>query len=322
MVDVPLQHLAVYGLPARRERPPPWKGWSPALARTTLIFRTGKNEIAFASSIKVRPFFRERHDWRYVERLLWSFLEEKSKIYRPWVMRATQGANSLANIHSRIVKAGKNPPGLGQGSPLPAGPLLPRDPSRTECPQPVHRAGAPPGRLERHGPGGRLEGRSGHDHRRGPGPPHGPPTEGRLRGGPSRGEELRPQRNEEPTVEVRRRLRRGSEKSSGMFLWIDSQSLTGVDQQVVRNVGLSLHGRQTVEDLEISRIVEGTGQRDHPEGGQDAPPRPVPPGGPGWSPHRLRTGPAWMDETRARSIFRGQLNAADAVAPSKPLPAE
>src|SRR5580658_463423 len=117
-VDVPLQHIAVYGLTRQAGKTTALEGMVNRYAggpdglsalfgeERALVFRTGKNEIPFANARRIRPFFRERHDWRFVERLLWSFLDERPKTYRPLIMRAVNAATSLEQVHRNLVAFG------------------------------------------------------------------------------------------------------------------------------------------------------------------------------------------------------------------------
>lgn len=255
-VDVPQQHVAVYGLTQKAGKTTLLEGMVSRVATTTLVLRTGRADIPFAGAHRVRPFFRERYDWKYVEGLLWSFLEEKPKVYRTWVMRATQGARSLADVHARIIKSAKKAtrgwdqdllfqldhyfqeilPGLASLRLSTELELLADKPNvmdlegiRSSVQQLI--VAAVLDQLMSH--------------------PR--PVVVVL---PEARDFIPSDRSTPAKLAADQFVRRGAKLE--LYLWIDSQSLTGVDQQVLRNFGLSLHGRQT-SDLEISRIVKAVG---------------------------------------------------------------
>ncbi|MCI4324879.1 MAG: hypothetical protein L3K00_03205 [Thermoplasmata archaeon] len=253
--DVPLQHTAVYGLTRKAGKTTALEGMISRVGTTALVFRCGKNDLPFEGAHRIRAFFRERYDWRYVERLLWSFLEEKSKVYRTLVMRATQGATSLADVHARIVKAGKTArrswdqdllfqldhffreilPALASlrlatDLELELGRVNLIDlEGQSKTVQALLIASA----LDR------LMAR--------------PPEGGCVVVLPEARNFVPSDTRTPATKSADDFVREGAKL--GLYLWIDSQSLTGVDQQVVRNFGLSLHGHQT-SDIEIRRIVK------------------------------------------------------------------
>jgi hypothetical protein len=266
-VDVPIQHIAVYGLTRQAGKTTALEGMVDRYARASLsalfgcqralVFRTGKNEIPFAQAGRIRPFFRERHDWRFVERLLWSFLDEKSKVYRTWLMRTTQGATSLADVHARIVKAGKGArrgwdedllyqldhyfaellPGLAA---LDLSTELDLDEGVSVMDlEGVSKA------VQSTIVAAVLDYLMAH-----------PPTDGCVVVLPEARNFIPSDGKTPASKSLDDFVREGAKL--GLYLWLDSQSLTGVDQQVVRNVGLSLHGRQT-SDIEIRRIAKAVG---------------------------------------------------------------
>jgi hypothetical protein len=256
--EVPLQHTAVYGLTRKAGKTTGLEGMISRAGTTALVFRCGKNDIPFHGARRVRPFFRERYDWRYVERLLWSFLEEKSKVYRTLVMRATQGATSLADVHARIVRAGKTArrawdqdllfqldhffreilPAL---SSLRLSTTLDLEPGRVNV-------------MDLEGQSKTVQAlliASALDRLMAQ-----PPEGGCVVLLPEARNFIPSDTRTPATKSADDFVREGAKL--GLYLWIDSQSLTGVDQQIVRNFGLALHGHQT-SDIEIRRIVKALG---------------------------------------------------------------
>lgn len=256
-VEVPLQHIAVYGLTRQAGKTTALEGMVARLDTTALVIRTGKNDLTFDWAHRVRPFFRERYDWRYVERMLWSFLSEKPKVYRTWLMRSTQGARSLADVHRNLQNAATRKGLRGWDADmlyqldhyfaeiLPAlreldlatSLDLERDKVNVMDLENVTKS------VQQLIVAAVLD---------------------RLMEHPQHVVVVLPEaRNFIPSATATPATRSADDfvregAKLGMFLWVDSQSLTGVDQQVIRNFGLSLHGRQT-SDLEIDRIVKAIG---------------------------------------------------------------
>jgi hypothetical protein len=81
------------------------------LGASALVFRTGRADIPFPAAHVLTPFFRETIGWRSVERMLWTFLAEKPKVYRPIVMRAVHGAHTLEDVHRNFLAEAKRSKG-------------------------------------------------------------------------------------------------------------------------------------------------------------------------------------------------------------------
>lgn len=69
-----------------------------------LVFRCGRGEIGFEGAERIRPFFRERTDWRFVEGVISAHLHEKAKFYRGDIMTACRGARTLEDVHGAVRK--------------------------------------------------------------------------------------------------------------------------------------------------------------------------------------------------------------------------
>lgn len=70
-----------------------------------LIFRTGRGDLKFDGAHSLEYYFRERVDWRFIEGLIGAFLQEKTKTYRAQVMAACHGAYTLRGVYDNIVEA-------------------------------------------------------------------------------------------------------------------------------------------------------------------------------------------------------------------------
>ncbi len=70
--------------------------------RRAIAFKTKRGESGFNSYREIPPFFEERADWQYVSTLLEAVMREKMKFERPWIMKATQGTNSLREVLENV----------------------------------------------------------------------------------------------------------------------------------------------------------------------------------------------------------------------------
>lgn len=67
-----------------------------------VAFITKRAEGRFRRSAVIRPYFRERADWQFVASVLEATMREKMKFERAWIMRATKGAHSLADVQHNV----------------------------------------------------------------------------------------------------------------------------------------------------------------------------------------------------------------------------
>jgi hypothetical protein len=255
----PMGHLAIFGQTQKAGKTTSLRTLASGLIQQgfeVLLFRTGKGEISFPGAKSVPPFFRERLDWRGVETLIWSYLDEKSKMYRPILMRAAEGASTLEQFRDRVAKFGRQSkhgwvkdrtlelehyfdeilPVLRGGrlstSFLLSGPGKFVVMDLEEFPQTVQQL-VVAATLEH-----LLEVRKS----------SWPmvvmlPEAQRFIGA----------KHQTPATRIAGRFAAESAKLD-RYLWIDSQFLTGVDQGIMRHVSLTLQGVQQ-SDLEVNRIV-------------------------------------------------------------------
>lgn len=253
----PIGHLAVFGQTRRAGKTTTLRTLIGGLSRdagaSAMVFRTGRGEIHFPGASASTPFFREHLDWQNVEAMLWTHLNEKPKTYRPIIMRAVHGARSLEDVHRNIVSLGKKSKN---------GWVVDRTYELDTYFQEILPW------LRSHQLGSRVELRDG-------------VSVVELEGWPETVQQLVISSTLNLLLEQGRRrvpllvvipearsfvpddratpVRLAADRVARMgaklnlFLWIDSQSLTGVDQQLLRNFALLLQGVQT-SDLEVKRI--------------------------------------------------------------------
>src|SRR5213592_1729316 len=61
--------------------------------------------ISFDELKLIEPYFREQADWQFVASILEASRGEKLKFERAWIIRASKGARTLADVHRNVRKA-------------------------------------------------------------------------------------------------------------------------------------------------------------------------------------------------------------------------
>jgi hypothetical protein len=109
-----LGHLAVFGLTRLSGKTTTLRSIvgsaASGLGADAIVFRSGGEEIPFPGATQIAPVFRDRIDWQSVERMLWTFLSEKNRAYRPLVMKAVKGAKTLEDVHRNVIALGRKSP--------------------------------------------------------------------------------------------------------------------------------------------------------------------------------------------------------------------
>lgn len=69
-----------------------------------VAFVTKRGERSFDAGRRIQPYFRERADWQFVASVLEATMRERLKFERAWIMRASKGARTLADVHNNVKK--------------------------------------------------------------------------------------------------------------------------------------------------------------------------------------------------------------------------
>jgi len=101
-VEAKLHHLFISGVTQHSGKTTGLEAFINRAGLPALVFRTGRGELGFTNAHKIQPYFRERTDWRFLEGLLSVHLREKTKIYRSNLMTVSRGANNLQTVWDRI----------------------------------------------------------------------------------------------------------------------------------------------------------------------------------------------------------------------------
>lgn len=67
-----------------------------------VAFVTKRGERSFGEGRRIPPYFRERADWQFVASVLEATMRERLKFERAWIMRASKGARTLADVHRNV----------------------------------------------------------------------------------------------------------------------------------------------------------------------------------------------------------------------------
>jgi hypothetical protein len=306
-VETELQHLAIFGLTQRSGKTTALEAFAKRVGITVIVFRTKRGDIGFHEANRLAPYLRDQVDWRYIEGLVSAQLQEKARFYRGDIILACRGAKSIADVHANVRKRlekAKNPwtqkvlvelnEYLGEVEEAMATRRLAHQfdipVNRTSALQLVDLEGYPPA-LQQLVIASMLSAVMEDYHN--------------LIVVLPEARDFIPEDRLTPTkLAVENFIRKGA--ALGNYLWLDSQSLTGLDMDVMRHVGLWLFGRQTL-DLEVSRDLKFLPGRKHAASEVTG----------------LRLGeflvvegdtvtktyvqPAWLPDDRARDIAAGEL---------------
>jgi hypothetical protein len=111
-VEIPLRHMVVTGQTQEAGKTTTLEALIARAALPAVAFVTKRGEKSFGDGRRLQPYFRERADWQFVASVLESTMREKLKFERAWIVRASKGAKTLADVQAnvqRLMEATKNP---------------------------------------------------------------------------------------------------------------------------------------------------------------------------------------------------------------------
>ncbi|HEY3972354.1 MAG TPA: hypothetical protein VGM18_05070 [Candidatus Sulfotelmatobacter sp.] len=306
-VTIPLRHLCVTGQTQEAGKTTALEALIARSGKKAIAFVTKRGEKSFESGRKIPPYFQERVDWEFVESILEAIMRQKMKFERAWIVRATRGAHTLADVRLNVATAmEKAKRGLDADVYMMLGeyldkilPLLARLPK-------ADRIDLQPGLNVM-------------DLRQYPEELQMLIVSSSVRWVHQREDEVitvlpeawkfAPQgRNTPVIVEVRKIAREGAGLKN--YLWIDSQDIAGVEKEILRGAAVWLLGVQR-EANEIERALKSIPKGiKRPDAGE------IPRLGLGeffacWGQHveKVYVQPAWMYADDARSIAMGEADA-------------
>lgn len=101
-VALPLAHMVVCGQTQLSGKTTTLEALVSRSGMRAIAFVTKRFERAFAGGNRVQPYFRERTDWRFVASLLEATMSERMRQLRPWIVKATNRTDTLADVHRRV----------------------------------------------------------------------------------------------------------------------------------------------------------------------------------------------------------------------------
>jgi hypothetical protein len=104
-VEIPLRHMVVTGQTQEAGKTTTLEALIVRSGVKAVAFVTKRGEGSFSDARVVPPYFREQADWKYVASILEASRREKLKFERSWIIRASKGARSLADVHRNVRKA-------------------------------------------------------------------------------------------------------------------------------------------------------------------------------------------------------------------------
>lgn len=103
-VEIPIRHMAVTGQTQESGKTTTLEALITRSGLPAIAFLTKRGETSFSGVRRILPFFKERADWQFVQSILESVMHQGQNFKQPWIMRACEGARSLADVQRRAAK--------------------------------------------------------------------------------------------------------------------------------------------------------------------------------------------------------------------------
>lgn len=111
-VRLPLRHMVVTGQTQEAGKTTALEAMIARGGVKAITFVTKRGEGSFRDARRIDPYFREQADWQFVASILEASRGEKLKFERGWIIRASKGARTLADVQANIKKAMESAKGL------------------------------------------------------------------------------------------------------------------------------------------------------------------------------------------------------------------
>lgn len=102
LVEIPIRNMVVTGQTQEAGKTTTLEALIRRADMTAIAFVTKRGEGALRNGNLLKPYFRERADWRFVAAVLEATMGEKLKFERAWIMRASKGAKTLADVQRNV----------------------------------------------------------------------------------------------------------------------------------------------------------------------------------------------------------------------------
>lgn len=111
-VRIPLRHMVVTGQTQEAGKTTTLEALIERSGVKAVVFVTKRGEGSFGRARTIQPYFKEHADWKYVAAILEASRGEKLKFERSWIIRASKGARTLADVQRNVRKAMETAKGL------------------------------------------------------------------------------------------------------------------------------------------------------------------------------------------------------------------
>jgi hypothetical protein len=111
-VEIPLKHMAITGQTQEAGKTTALEGLIARSGLKAVTFITKRGEASFTGARRIEPYFREQADWQFVASILEASRGEKLKFERAWIIRASRGAKTLADVQRNVRKAMETAKGM------------------------------------------------------------------------------------------------------------------------------------------------------------------------------------------------------------------
>lgn len=101
-VWIPVRHMAVTGQTQESGKTTALEALITRSCLPAIAFLTKRGERSFTNARQVLPYFQDRGDWQFVQSILEFTMKERMKFERAWIVRACQGAHSLADVQRKL----------------------------------------------------------------------------------------------------------------------------------------------------------------------------------------------------------------------------
>lgn len=101
-ISVPLAHTVVTGQTQKSGKTTTLEALITRSGLRAVAFVTKRGEKSFRLKTPIRPYFRERADWQFVQALLEAAMRTPMQYKEAWIMRACEGAKTLGDVQENI----------------------------------------------------------------------------------------------------------------------------------------------------------------------------------------------------------------------------
>jgi hypothetical protein len=115
-VSVPLLNLAVTGQTQQSGKTTALEALAVRSDATVITFVTKRGEGGFADGRRVRPYFRDRADWQFVDAIMEAALNEKNKFLRQFLIPICRTTRTLAEVQRAVKDGLRKAKGVREGA--------------------------------------------------------------------------------------------------------------------------------------------------------------------------------------------------------------